>query len=217
MFFKLFCYVFFLFTRTMNTFVPLRLARRSLKTNWSNCRTLQRLLPRISHSAAETILAHAKVHHGTLATDSQTTSALTDSSSPSSSSSSSFSTSITNSFLSSRTHTCGELRVSDEGARVRLCGWLQFKRLDKFLLLKDSYGVTQLLLKEDVMLDDGALRSGTTENPDVSTGPLARPFARSLAPLTHSLAPYCSLRSRAPLRSFVRSLAHSLTPELVGE
>ena len=47
------------------------------------------------------------------------------------------------------------------------------------------------------------------EDDDVSTGPLARPFARSLAPLTHSLASPCLLRSRAPLRSFVRSLAHS--------
>ena len=50
--------------------------------------------------------------------------------------------------------------------------------------------------------------SGTNKNRDVSTGPLARPFARSLAPLTRSLAPDCSLRSRPPLRSLVRSLAH---------
>ena len=50
--------------------------------------------------------------------------------------------------------------------------------------------------------------SGTTKNQDVSTGPLARPFARSLAPLTRLLAPDCSLRSRPPLRSLIRSLAH---------
>ena len=48
----------------------------------------------------------------------------------------------------------------------------------------------------------------TAKNTDCSTGPLARPFARSLAPLTRSLAPDCSLRSRPPLRSLVRSLAH---------
>ena len=36
----------------------------------------------------------------------------------------------------------------------------------------------------------------------------ARPFARSLAPLTRSLAPYHLLRSRAPLRALARSLAH---------
>ena len=53
-----------------------------------------------------------------------------------------------------------------------------------------------------------ALWSGTNKNRDVSTGPLARPFARSLALLIPSLAPDCSLRSRPPLRSLVRSLAH---------
>merc|ERR1711954_28254 len=37
---------------------------------------------------------------------------------------------------------------------------------------------------------------------------LACPFARSLAPLTRSLAPDCSLRSRPPLHSLVHSLAH---------
>ena len=46
------------------------------------------------------------------------------------------------------------------------------------------------------------------KNRDVNTRPLARPFARSLAPLTRSLAPDCSLRSHPPLRSLVRSLAH---------
>ena len=51
-----------------------------------------------------------------------------------------------------------------------------------------------------------SLWSGTNKNRDVSTGPLARPFARSLAPLTHSLAPDYSLRSRPPLRSLIRSL-----------
>ena len=50
-----------------------------------------------------------------------------------------------------------------------------------------------------------------------STGSFAPPLARSLAPLTHSLAPHCSLRSRAPLRPFVCSLAHSLAPELIGK
>ena len=40
-----------------------------------------------------------------------------------------------------------------------------------------------------------------TKNPDCSTGSLARPFARSLAPLTRLLVPQYSLRSRALLRS----------------
>ena len=43
----------------------------------------------------------------------------------------------------------------------------------------------------------------TTKNRDVSTGPLTRPFARLLAPLTHSLA-----RSAAFILSPTRSFIH---------
>ena len=50
--------------------------------------------------------------------------------------------------------------------------------------------------------ETGALWARITENTDCSTGPLARPFARSLAP-------DCSLCSRPPLCSLV-SLACSL-------
>ena len=46
----------------------------------------------------------------------------------------------------------------------------------------------------------------TAKNQDVSTGPLTRPFACSLATLTHSLALPCSLCS---LRSFVCSHTYS--------
>ena len=46
------------------------------------------------------------------------------------------------------------------------------------------------------------------ENKDWNTGPLARPFVRSLAPLTRLLAPHCSLCLRAPLCSLVCLLAH---------
>ena len=41
------------------------------------------------------------------------------------------------------------------------------------------------------------------------TGPLARPFARSLAPITCLLAQDCLLCSRPPLRSHVCLLPHS--------
>ena len=54
------------------------------------------------------------------------------------------------------------------------------------------------------------------KNQDKSTGPLARPFARSLVPLTHSLAPSCLLCLSSPLHSLVRSPT-SLTPSLVGQ
>ena len=71
-----------------------------------------------------------------------------------------------------------------------------------------------------VVWEHAALWSGTNKNPDVSTGPLTRLFARLLAPLTRLLAPPCSLCSRAPLRSLVCSLvhfAHSLTCRKVND
>ena len=48
------------------------------------------------------------------------------------------------------------------------------------------------------------------------TGPFACPLVLSPAPLTHSRALRCFLCSRTPLRSFPRSQARSLTPELMG-
>ena len=57
--------------------------------------------------------------------------------------------------------------------------------------------------------ETSALWAWINKNWDVSIGSLARPFARSLAPLTRSLAPDCSLRSRPPLHSLFRSLARS--------
>ncbi len=50
-----------------------------------------------------------------------------------------------------RTHTCGELRLSDKGKEVTLTGWVQRIR-DKggliWIDLRDRYGITQLLLEE---------------------------------------------------------------------
>lgn len=51
-----------------------------------------------------------------------------------------------------RTHTCGELRTTDVGKRVILCGWLEYRRMEKFAVLRDSYGHTQLLTKNEVMI-----------------------------------------------------------------
>ncbi|MDD3370394.1 MAG: OB-fold nucleic acid binding domain-containing protein, partial [Alphaproteobacteria bacterium] len=45
-----------------------------------------------------------------------------------------------------RTHTCGELRISNEGQNVRLSGWVHRKRDHGSLLfldLRDHYGMTQ--------------------------------------------------------------------------
>jgi len=50
-----------------------------------------------------------------------------------------------------RTHTCGELRISDVGKQVTLTGWVQRLRDKGSLLwidLRDRYGITQLFLDE---------------------------------------------------------------------
>jgi len=50
-----------------------------------------------------------------------------------------------------RTHTCGELRITDAGKEVILAGWVQRVR-DKgsvlWIDLRDRYGITQLILEE---------------------------------------------------------------------
>jgi aspartyl-tRNA synthetase len=88
-----------------------------------------------------------------------------------------------------RTHTCGELRLSDAGEPVRLSGWIHRKRDHGGLLfvdMRDHYGLTQLVLSpntpgfamaerlraESVISIDGQVvaRSDDTINPNLPTG-----------------------------------------------
>ncbi|HWE47416.1 MAG TPA: aspartate--tRNA ligase [Caulobacteraceae bacterium] len=88
-----------------------------------------------------------------------------------------------------RTHTCGALRLSDAGAKVRLSGWIHRKRDHGGLLfidLRDHYGLTQLVLSpstpgfdwieklraESVIRIDGEVvaRSDETKNAGLPTG-----------------------------------------------
>lgn len=49
-----------------------------------------------------------------------------------------------------RSHNCGELRESDIGKEVTLCGWLEFSRMKRFFTLRDGYGHTQVLIPDNV-------------------------------------------------------------------
>jgi aspartyl-tRNA synthetase len=88
-----------------------------------------------------------------------------------------------------RTHTCGALRVADEGKTVRLSGWIHRKRDHgglMFIDLRDHYGLTQLVLApespgfataeklraESVIRIDGEVvgRTPETVNPNLPTG-----------------------------------------------
>jgi aspartyl-tRNA synthetase len=88
-----------------------------------------------------------------------------------------------------RTHTCGQLRLSDAGKTVRLAGWVHRKRDHGQLLfidLRDHYGITQCVIDsssplfksadaqrlESVISVAGAVvkRSPDTVNPKLPTG-----------------------------------------------
>jgi aspartyl-tRNA synthetase len=65
-----------------------------------------------------------------------------------------------------RTHTCGELRISDAGKEVTVAGWVQTIRkfgAITFIDLRDRYGVIQLLFNENL-------------NAQLDANPLGREF-----------------------------------------
>lgn len=86
-----------------------------------------------------------------------------------------------------RTHTCGELRLTDSGKKITLAGWVQTIRkfgAITFVDLRDRYGITQLLLGEElqpqleqnplgrefVIQASGVVAERSNKNPNLPTG-----------------------------------------------
>ena len=89
--------------------------------------------------------------------------------------------------IQSRTHTCGELRLKDAGASVRLAGWMENVRAVSnnlaFLVLRDFYGTTQVVIEDEGILNqvrslnkestiavNGTVRERSSKNPNLPTG-----------------------------------------------
>lgn len=88
-----------------------------------------------------------------------------------------------------RTHTCGELRITDVNKNVQLTGWVQ-RRRDlgnlTFIDLRDRYGITQLVFSTEINKDllekardihreyviqiTGIVRERENKNPNLPTG-----------------------------------------------
>ncbi len=82
-----------------------------------------------------------------------------------------------------RTNNCGELRLQDAGKEVRLAGWVNsIRKLGglNFVTLRDHYGITQLLVRDDSLLDgvnkectvsvSGKVLERESKNPKMPTG-----------------------------------------------
>ena len=82
-----------------------------------------------------------------------------------------------------RTHNCGELRINNVGESVTLSGWVNsIRKLGgiTFLTLRDDYGITQVLVKEDEKVENltkesvvrvkGAVLERESKNPRMETG-----------------------------------------------
>ena len=114
-----------------------------------------------------------------------------------------------------RTHTCGELRMEQAGQEVTLAGWMENVRVVSgnlaFLVLRDFYGTTQVVLeteemiqavkelnKETVISVTGAVRERDSKNPKLPTGDIEVVPAKIevLGKCRHNELPFPINRSR---------------------
>ncbi len=89
--------------------------------------------------------------------------------------------------IQSRTHNCGELRLSDAGKKVTIVGWYEnIRKVSKnlgFLILRDFYGTTQIVVETEEMMQqldgvnkestlsiEGIVRERSSKNAELPTG-----------------------------------------------
>ncbi len=87
----------------------------------------------------------------------------------------------------SRTHTCGELRLSNAGEKVKIVGWMENVREVgnnfAFVVVRDFYGTTQVVVETEEMMKvfkainkestisvEGTVRERASKNPKLPTG-----------------------------------------------
>lgn len=106
-----------------------------------------------------------------------------------------------------RTHTCGQLRLTDAGKDVTLAGWVQSKRQFGsliFLDVRDRYGITQVVVDPDsgadmqkiadslgrefVIQASGVVREREAKNADRATGDV-EVFAKAITILNAAKTP----------------------------
>ena len=114
-----------------------------------------------------------------------------------------------------RTHTCGELRLSDAGKEVKLVGWMENVRVVSaslaFVVLRDFYGTTQIVAETEEMVNtfkaitkestisvEGAVRERDSKNGKIATGDIEVVPAKVevLGRCQHSELPFPINRSR---------------------
>ncbi len=89
--------------------------------------------------------------------------------------------------VQSRTHTCNQLRISDVGKKVTITGWYDnMRKVSRnlgFLILRDFYGVTQVVIETEEMMAKlsginnestlsitGLVRERSSKNSQIETG-----------------------------------------------
>ena len=114
--------------------------------------------------------------------------------------------------MQGRTHTCGALRISDVGAQVKIVGWFDnLRKVSKnlgFLILRDYYGVTQVVIETEEMMNvidginyestisvSGTVRERSSKNAALPTGEIEVVRRRSSCSAN---AATTSCRSRSP-------------------